>query len=470
MNKNNKYYQLTLNTLLFCLGNFGSKFLIFILMPLYTNVLTTAEYGISELVITGTNLLIPFVSVSIQDATLRFALDRNNESGEVLKNTVFVLILATFCMLLLYPLLSLYKAISGWTQYLLILTIVYMIRNALSIYLKAIGRVKLFSIDSIFYTLILMISNIVFLVYADWGLRGYFYASIFSTLCSIVFLIISGDVIKSCVNSQLNFKLLKDMLLFSFPMIFNNISWWIIGSSDKVMIEYFISISAAGIYSVASKIPSVLTTFTNIFNQAWVISSVTEYDSTKDSKFYSNIFLIFNFILLVATSIITMFIEPFIQWYVGPDFVESWKYIPLLLLGSVFQSYSAFFGAIYTSAKKNISVMTTTVIAAFINILLNILLISIMGIQGAVISTVIAYFLIFVFRMIDSQKYVKFKLELGQTLFSILIVTVQCIFTIFLNGYLRYIISSLCLILLFLVNYKILIRLFGKIFYKKYRN
>ena len=89
MNKKNKYYQLIFNTVLFALGNVVSKFLVFILMPLYTNELSTAEYGVSELVLTGTNLLIPFVSVSIQDATLRFALDKKNDSGEVLKNTIF---------------------------------------------------------------------------------------------------------------------------------------------------------------------------------------------------------------------------------------------------------------------------------------------------------------------------------------------------------------------------------------------
>ena len=71
-----KYYKLASNTLLFALGNFGSKILVFLLVPLYTNMLTTAEYGVSEILLTAVNLVIPFVSLSIQDATLRFALDK----------------------------------------------------------------------------------------------------------------------------------------------------------------------------------------------------------------------------------------------------------------------------------------------------------------------------------------------------------------------------------------------------------
>lgn len=457
--KNNKYYQLILNTALFALGNLGSKFIVFILMPLYTNALTTTEYGISELVITATNLLIPFVSVSIQDATLRFALDKKNKSGEVLKNTLLILIIGSGISCILYPIMSLYRAINGWTQYLLILTIVYMIRNAFSIYLKAIGKTKLFAIDSILYTLFLMISNIAFLTFAKWGLKGYFYANIISTIGSIVLLCIFGNVIKECIKNTVNYKLLKEMIIYSLPMILNNVSWWIINSSDKVMIEYFDSASASGIYSVASKIPSVLTTLTNIFNQAWIISSVSEYDTTRDGTFYSRIFMVFNCMLIMVASGIVLIIKPFMQVYVGMEFVKSWEYIPLLLLGSIFQSYAAFFGAIYTSAKKNVSIMLTTMFAAVVNIILNTILIPIIGIQGAVIATAIAYFMVFVFRMIDSQKYIQFEIQVGQVLLSMILLTSQCLLMIMTEGAVRYIFSIICFGMLFIINIKAIILL-----------
>lgn len=452
--KANKYYQLILNTFLFALGSLGSKFMVFLLMPLYTNALTTAEYGVSELVITGTNLLMPFVSVSIQDATLRFALDKNNKSGEVLKNTVLILALGSVVTCLLYPAMGLYKAIDGWTQYLVILTIVYMVRNALSIYIKAIGQTVLYTVDSVLYTLLLMVSNIVFLTVLKLGLSGYFYAIIISTIGSTVFLCLFGHVISSCRKSRLNATLLKEMIVYSLPMILNSVSWWIINSSDKAMCEYFISASASGLYSVASKIPSILSTLTNIFNQAWIISSVSEYDTTKDGKFYSRIFTAFNCMHVMIASGIVLVIKPFMQMYVGASFVESWQYVPLLLLGSIFQSYAAFFGAIYTSAKKNVSIMLTTLLAAGINIVLNIIMIPLMGIQGAVIATAVAYFTVFVFRMIDSQKYVELKLQIGQVLLSMVVLSLQCVLMIVLSGASRYISSVICFILLAVMNAK----------------
>jgi O-antigen/teichoic acid export membrane protein len=161
---------------------------------------------------------------------------------------------------------------------------------------------------------------------------------------------------------------------------------------------------------------------------------------------------------MVASGIV-LIIKPFMQIYVGTSFVESWQYIPLLLLGSIFQSYAAFFGAIYTSAKKNISVMSTTLVAAVINIGLNVILIPIIGIQGAVIATAIAYFVVFVFRMIDSQKYIQFDVQVKQVLLSMVILTGQCVLMITVNGWPRYITSAVCFAVLFVLNAKTIVLL-----------
>lgn len=449
-----RYRQLVSNTFLFALGNFGSKFLVFLLLPLYTNALTTGEYGISEILLTATNLVIPFVSVSIQDATLRFALDKRNSEGEVIKNTVVVLTIGALITCVLTPIVRFYQPLADWSIFFSAITIAYMFRNAFSIYIKAIGKSKLFAIDSILYTAFLMVFNILFLVVFPMGLSGYFLATLISTIISTVFLSAFGHILRSCKNSKVNRSLMRDMIRFSIPMIFNNVSWWIINSSDKMMIEYFMSAGDSGIYSVAAKMPSLISAVTTVFNQAWLISSVTEYDTSRDSSFFTNTFNAFNALIILFAAFIILIIKPFMQIYVGPGFVESWQYVPLLLLGSIFQAYATFFGAIYTSAKRNVSVMMTTFLAAAVNIGLNVVLIQQIGIQGAVIATAVAYFVVFVFRMIDSQKYIRFKIDFKVVGFSVLILTLQCICTIF--EWHSFFVSCLSILALVLINYSTL--------------
>ena len=459
--KSNKYMNLASNTLLFALGNFGSKFLVFFLLPLYTNVLTTTEYGISELVSTASNLLMPFAILSIQDATLRFGLDIQCDKGEVARNSVIVLVVGSLLTIMLYPVFCLYKPFTGYVHFFVLISISYMTRKVFSMYIKALNKINIYAFDSIIYTAVLLILDIVFLKFWQLGLKGYFLAIIIATVMSIVFLSISGRIIKTALHSKNNFLLMKKMLRFSTPMILNNVSWWMINSSDRVMIEYFYSAAESGIYSVAAKMPSILITFTNIFNQAWTISSISEYDTSKDENFYSNTFTVYNCLLVTVSSTIIFIVKPFMQIYVGEDFISCWQYVPLLILGSVFQAYANFFGAIYTSAKKNVSIMLTTSMAAFINIALNYMLIPSIGIQGAVIATAVAYFVVFVFRMIDSKKIVNFNINYVEVIFTLAVLSVQCLATIF--DFFAVPVSVSCFTTLLFINRNSVLKIWEKI-------
>ena len=104
--------------------------------------------------------------------------------------------------------------------------------------------------------------------------------------------------------------------------------------------------------------------------------------------------------------------------------------------------------------------MLTTFAAAIVNVVLNAILIPTIGVQGAVIATAIAYFVVFVFRMIDSQKYVEFKLQVGQIMLSMVILTLQCVLVIALPGTMRYVSSVICFIVLAAMNAKTIVELF----------
>ena len=78
-----KYKRLFSNTLIFAVGTFGSKLLVFFLMPLYTHVLTDAEYGTSDLLQQSANLLVPLVSVGMASALIRFGLDKSYDKTSV---------------------------------------------------------------------------------------------------------------------------------------------------------------------------------------------------------------------------------------------------------------------------------------------------------------------------------------------------------------------------------------------------
>lgn len=445
-----RFKKLFSNTLLIGLGSIGSRFIMFFLLPLYTNVLTVEQYGVTELVLIGTNILYPVVSLTIEDSVLRFGLDKKNVSGQVFKNAVLVMMCGTFVTLGLIPLIMKYNPVSEWATYLAIITILRMYRTVFSIYLKSVGNIKLFAIDSIIYALLLAIMNVLFLLVFKWGLGGFFLANVSATLLSTVFIVVSGGLINIIIKSTINHVLLKSMIIFSTPMIINALSWWLNSSSNRIILEYYLSAEAVGLYAVAAKMPILINSVTGIFNQSWMISSILEYDSTQEKSFYEKSFAGYNFLLVFISSVIILIIKPFMQFYVGPGFTESWRYVPYLLLGTIFLSYSGFFGAIYMAVRKNTLIMLTTMMGAVLNITLCIILIPRIGILGAALATMIAYISIGLYRMLNSRKYFTFNIDFKRTFASLFILIVQATFVSF--DIYSIFISLVSIILILIIN------------------
>lgn len=408
--KGNKYFILIKNTLIFGIGLLGSKFVQFILLPYFTNVLTPEEYGVIDLVITFANLMVPIVTANLADAVLRFGLSREVEKEELLQNSFVVLGISICITVLLSPLLYFYNTISGWKSYIVAIIILQSLRTNFSLYVKANERVVTYSLDSVFTALIIATSDIILISHFNMGIRGYFLSEILGNLFSILFLLFRGKIVGDIrIRQKMNWKLLKEMISYSAPLMFNAISWWITNFSDRIVLDSFFSEKEVGLYSVAAKMPAIVTTGLSVFTQAWIMSAVKEYETSKDTNFFQRIYIYYCTVLFSAVSVVILIVKPFMGIYVGEKFQDAWTYVPVLLLGVVFLGISNFYGAIYAAAKANIKEVRSTMACAFSNIILNICFIPKAGIMGAVFATMLSYIIIVVIRMVDTQNIVRIQ-------------------------------------------------------------
>jgi len=268
-------------------------------------------------------------------------------------------------------------------------------------------------------------------------------------------LLVATKSISDSLKAPYSKDLLVEMIKYSAPLIANNLSWWILSSSDKVMIEFFLSKDDLGLYTAASKIPALLSIVTTIFASAWTISSIKEYDDDgeKDKSFYSNVFKFFSLLMFSVALAILLVLKPFMSIYVGKEFFESWVFVPFLILGTVFYSFGSFFGAIFGALKKNVSCTITTVIAGIVNIVINLLLIPVIGVFAATLSTAISYLLIDIIRMLYSRKFFKFEIDFIKFIINSAILIVASILIILEPNFI-YLISGIGLVLILIVNLK----------------
>ena len=452
-----KSKKLFFNTIIFFIGNFGAKIIQFLLVPLYTYTLTTEEYGIVELVLTTISFCIPIFSIQISDALLRFGLDKDYNKKDVLKVAFRILNIGSLVLLITIPFFRINSIIRTWSMYFFIILNLRMYRDIFSINLKINEKNRLYAIDSILFTLVLCVSNIVYLVVFKKGIAGYFNSYIIANALSIIFLLIVGNIKKDVYFGKCDKNLFKELVLYSIPMIVNSISWWITNASDKYMIKWIMSEAEVGIYAVATKIPTFLTTFIGIFNQAWIISAISEYnDKEGNNDFYSEIYEKFIEISFISACALILIVEPFMKLYVSSSFFIAWKYVPFLILGAIFSGICSFFASIYYAYKKNINVTITTVIGACVNIVLNFFLIKKIGIMGAAVSTAFSWLLIVVFRVLFIKHFVDFKLYKKKLIINIVYLLIEIIAIVYMVEIYRFIVGLLILVLVLINNKTIL--------------
>jgi len=422
-----KYDVLVKDTAIFAVGKFGSKIILFILVPLYTNFLTAEEYGVAELVFTLSQIIVPIISLMIFDGIMRFGLSKGAKKENVLLIGALITLADAIIGLIVVYFSSFYSPIAEWRWYLYWNILLYIAYNVELNYMKANDHNLMFSIVSILQTLVIGISSVVLLAVFHMGVQGYLLASNISFLIAFVFCFIFEHIWAGLRRATFDKSLLIEMIKYSAPLAINNISWGVVQSSDKFMLEYMIGQNALGLYTLASKIPSLINVFISIFQQSWGISSIREVESTNDRTFYKNVLTVYYISIFFACIFLNSIMKPFIRIYVANDFGESWRFVPLLLVSAAFSAISVYYGGLYGAIKKSVNSMNTMMVAAFLNIVLNYVLINMFGVIGAAVSTLISYIVLTILRVLDMNRYLRIDISWIRFIVNSLIVILHAI-------------------------------------------
>ena len=205
-------------------------------------------------------------------------------------------------------------------------------------------------------------------------------------------------------------------------MIPNAFLWFFTNDASRFFVVGFLGLAANGLYAVATKIPTIINVFYNIFSQAWQISAVEEYESDQREKFFSSVFNANVGCSVILIGGILIFIRPVMTIYAGESYFEAWKIVPVLLIASFFSNLSSFYGTIYLAAKKTVGIMKTTIYGMLANVIFNITLIPLMGLQGAGIGSALGFAFVTLVRMHDTKKMIEIRVNWAQMLVSIALI------------------------------------------------
>lgn len=434
----NKYATLFKNMGLFFIASFVPKTLSFFLVPLYTKCLSTENYGTVDLLVNTVQLVTPFLTLQIQDAVLRFAMDQKCEKSDVFSIGFHIVLKGGAIIGIAVIVLNALNIVSMPVLYWIYFVITYFSGSCTSIFsyfCRGIGKIKILTVSSIVTSVVTIGLNLLLLLEFNLGLIGYIIANIAGQLINIIVVYFGAGLGKFTTIKIKNRILKKEMIAFSIPMIFSAISWWINNASDRYILTYFVGVSAVGIYAVASKIPSIISTLASVVSRAHSISVIKDFDSEDKGGFLGKSYALISGCSVLVCSfliIINVFLSKILF---ANDFFVAWQFVPPLLLAALMNQLSGLCENLFIALKNTKQISMTAICAAAVNTALNFLLIPRFGAYGAAVATVSAFSLQWMLRFVIIKKTIKLKNNTWTELLTYFVLLCQMVFAYWGNRF-----------------------------------
>lgn len=460
-----KENNLIKNTLIFSIGNAGSKLLMLIMVPLYTYFVSTEEMGQYDVVHTYVGLFAPFSCLAINEGIYRWLLNENKQN----KNNVLrsgITMVALFVLLfdiIAYVLLSAidYK----YTLEFVLLIATQSMYTLAQFVTRGLRNNKVYAFQGLIYIVVLIICNLIFVVWQRWQARGLLYSLVIAFVITTLYMCFVQHLFTNYIFKGKNDKALSIQLIkYSLPMVPNNVAWWLVSASNRIIINLQINDSANGIYAVAMKFPTLVNMLSTFFYQAWQDQAITEYSSKERDAYYTKIFGFYTKLLLsgiVALFPVTKFI---IIYFMDPSYRDAYLYVGFLYLSGVFNAFSAFYGTGYLSTKKTGGAFTTTIIGAVVNVVITFVLVNYLGLYAAAIGSMTANLIIWILRIIQTKKYFRIDLQKKNIIMLILYNILGIVILNYSNLLLLLITQVLYIAVFLFVNQDIVMSVLGKFF------
>lgn len=423
--------NLAKNTIIITIGKICTQLITFFLLPLYTGILSTEEYGAVDLLNTLVSLLLPIVTFQVEQAVFRELIEvrgKNDKESRIISSAVITVIFQCIVYLIIFALIS--PFINNHYKFFLATNVVANIFLSLLLQIaRGFGDNKKYAFASFISALSTIIFNVLFLVVIKLGANGMLLGTMLGQIVATIYLFISLKLYKYLKVKDYKKEVIKSLWKYSLPLIPNAISWWVFNASDRVIASAFLGIDQNGILAASLKFSAVFITFYNIFNMSWTesISIAIKDDDVND---YFNRMLNIVLRLFTAMGVGMIACMPFVfPIMINEKFSAGYGLVPISIVGSLFNVIVGLISVIYVAEKNTKAIASTSIVSAVINIIVHLVLIKFIGLYAAVISTFVAFFVMSIYRLMDaSKRYFKIKIDMKfiiQSLIALIFVFVS---------------------------------------------
>ena len=458
------------NTLIITIGKVCTQLITFFLLPLYTAILSTEEYGTVDLLNTLVSLLLPIVTFQVEQAVFRNLIDnRENEDvkKKIISTGIFSVILQCIIYICIFFIISPFFA-NQYKYFLATNVIAYIFASLTQQMARGLGKNTHYAIGSFLSAFSTIIFNILFLVVFKFGAYGMLMANMLGQIICAIYNIIALKLYKYISISEFKKAVLMKLWKYSLPLIPNAISWWIFNASDRVIVSGILGVAQNGILSAAHKFSNVFITLYNIFNLSWT-EMVSLHINDSDAKEFLNRMTNMMLRFFTAMSVGIIACMPFVYpIMINEKFSDGYNLVPIMMLGCIFNVLVGLISTIYVAKKNTKAIANTSIVSAVINIVVNLCLIKFIGLYASTIANLTAYFIMSVYRLYDLKKKY-FEIKIDRTfIISTVLVLIPILLAFYSNNMILYLIGlAIAVVYAYVINRKNLNKIFKMILKRK---
>ena len=393
---------------IYAIGNIGSKIITLMMVPMYTYfVPNKSDFGYYDVCLQACLLLIPFVTLQLRDGAFRFLLDCDDETQrKSIVSFVARTLASTLSLSLLVTIAMMFFTDIHYLGYVLGLLVAMSLQEVYSQVFRGLGNNRAFVAVGIISAMSIFIFSLIFVVALNWSIKGIFLANILARILALVIVEARVRLIIPLTRWHIDTRAVgKEILRYTLPLLPGSLCWWLIGGSDRMFIKHFLGLDINGLYAVATRYTGIISTLAIIFYQAWQETAILQYNSPDRNRFFSKMFNGYIFLLAAILVGYLFMLKVNYFWLTADQYEASLNYIYPLGLSAVIFAVAAFFDMGYQCAKDTPRTLPAIVLAATVNVVLNFSLINWLGIKGIIITQLVSYLVLVIYRWHDMKRY-----------------------------------------------------------------
>jgi O-antigen/teichoic acid export membrane protein len=390
------------STGIYTIANFTNGAIPFFLLPVLTQYLTPADYGITATF--GVLLVIctPLISLNTNVAvSIKYFKIAKDEFPQYVSNCLLLIIINCLIVTIFFVFFnSLIEKISlfpgDWLWAVIVACFGGNVISILLMILRSVNRVYPYVIVQFFQVVLNIGLSVYFVVWFQMNWQGRIVANviaiIFFTIISIAVLYKTGWLVL-----KYNFAHIKDAVKFGVPLLTNNIANFVVSALDRIIIAQLIGLSAVGIYSVGVNFGQVIWAVIGSVNNAyspWLFHKL----NTATEKVKSKIVLIsYGYAIgLLIFAIMASHLMPFIiKIFVSEKFYESLEIIFWIFSAQAFVGMEIIMCNFIHYAERTRSFLWVDIFTSILHLINCYLFVKENGIIGAAQALIITRFVRF---------------------------------------------------------------------------